>query len=322
METSTSRLRFARLAWAAAAGTYALIVLGGVVRITGSGMACGEDWPLCRGRFLPTLDLPTLLEYGHRLAAALVGVLVLVVGACALRLRSAPGFSGPRRPLRPALLAVGLLIAQVLLGAVTVRWALPAGVVSAHLATAMALLGALLVAALRATPPGGAPVAASGSSRAAGGSAGAAVGAVALGFLVVVFGALVANSGAAPLCQGFPLCNGQWIPSGGALVHLHWTHRLLAYLLAVHVAGAAVAVWRRPEVPAVRWAAAAAAGLVLAQIAVAAALVLARLPDTLQALHLAVGTAVWAALVLWAAIARGTAAAARAPLEVSSGGRA
>ncbi|MGH7546470.1 MAG: COX15/CtaA family protein, partial [Gemmatimonadota bacterium] len=56
-----ARRTFGRLAWAAVAFTYALIVLGGIVRITGSGMACGEDWPLCRGRWLPTLDVPTLL---------------------------------------------------------------------------------------------------------------------------------------------------------------------------------------------------------------------------------------------------------------------
>src|SRR2546421_10650468 len=62
--------RFTRLAWTAATFTYLLIILGAIVRITGSGMGCGEHWPLCNGRLLPPLDLPTLIEYGHRLAAA------------------------------------------------------------------------------------------------------------------------------------------------------------------------------------------------------------------------------------------------------------
>src|SRR5947208_943505 len=63
--------RFTRLAWLAATCTYLLIVLGAIVRITGSGLGCGEHWPLCNGRLLPLLDLPTLIEYGHRLAPGL-----------------------------------------------------------------------------------------------------------------------------------------------------------------------------------------------------------------------------------------------------------
>src|ERR1041385_5772985 len=68
--------RFARLAWLAATCTYLLIILGAIVRITGSGLGCGEHWPLCNGRLLPPLDLPTVIEYGHRLAPAAGGGLV------------------------------------------------------------------------------------------------------------------------------------------------------------------------------------------------------------------------------------------------------
>src|SRR5207245_11127701 len=73
--------RFTRLAWLAAACTYLLIILGAIVRITGSGLGCGEHWPLCNGRLLPPLDLPTWIEYGHRLAAGLVAILVAGLGA-------------------------------------------------------------------------------------------------------------------------------------------------------------------------------------------------------------------------------------------------
>src|SRR5256714_14665177 len=73
--------RFTRLAWLAATCTYLLIILGAIVRITGSGLGCGEHWPLCNGRLLPPLDVPTLIEYGHRLAPAAVGVLVAALAA-------------------------------------------------------------------------------------------------------------------------------------------------------------------------------------------------------------------------------------------------
>jgi len=51
---------FRRLAWTGSGLALGLIVLGGVVRITGSGMGCGDHWPRCDGEWFPPLDLPTL----------------------------------------------------------------------------------------------------------------------------------------------------------------------------------------------------------------------------------------------------------------------
>jgi cytochrome c oxidase assembly protein subunit 15 len=309
----------APLAWTAAAFTYALVVLGGVVRITDSGMACGEDWPLCKGRLFPTLDLPTLLEWGHRVAALGVSLLVAGLAAYAWARRRRPGVGGPGGVARPTGLALGILLAQVALGAVTVRWQTPAAVVSLHLVTAMLLLAALLVAAARATPALAGPYG-SGPGldlRAARAAAGASSGAAVLGLVVVALGAVVANTGAGPLCRGFPLCNGQWWPEGGGLVHLHWAHRLAAYLLALHVWGAAAALRRQPAPAPVRATAAAAALALALQVATAAALVLhPRFPTGLRALHLAAGAAAWGALVLWAFAAR------RATAAVTTSGRA
>ncbi len=282
-------------------------------------MACGEDWPLCRGRFLPTFDAPTLLEYGHRLSAAGVALLVFALGLLAVRHRAE--FAGRGGLLRPAGLAVALLVTQVGLGAVTVRWELPPAVVSLHLATAMALLAAILVTAVRGGELPGLPAALAlgdaAAGRAARAAAGAATGAAVLGFLVVALGAVVANTGAGPLCPGFPLCQNRLIPAGGGLAHVHLTHRILAYLLVIHAAGAAFAAWRRPPSPAVRWAATGAAALIAVQVAVAAALVTTGFPATLQAIHLAAGTAVWAALVLWAVWARGARRAAAQAISSS-----
>lgn len=267
--------RFRRLAWTAAACTYLLIVLGAVVRITGSGMGCGDDWPLCHGRLLPPLDLPTLIEYGHRLAAALVSILVLALAAYAWWLRRGAGSTEQFVPDRTSYVALGLLTLQVALGAVTVKLALPPWTVILHLGAAMLLLAALLVAARgdSLTQPGM-----------------AALGAAALGFATVLFGALTANLGAASACLGFPLCNGQLVPDGNYLQHLHWTHRLLAYGLATYVLVWGLRTRSRGAL--------AALALVAVQVTLAAAMVLLDLPRALQAAHAAVGTAVWAALVL------------------------
>src|SRR5438094_7972222 len=267
--------RFTRLAWTAAIFTYLLILLGAIVRITGSGLGCGEHWPLCNGKLLPPLDLPTMIEYGHRLAAAAVSGLVAALAAYAWWLRQGAGSRERVSPDRTAYVALGLLVVQILLGAVTVKLSLPPWTVILHLGTAMLLLATLIVAARGslAAPP----------SR-------AGLVALILGFVTVLFGALTANLGAASACLGFPLCNGQLAPDGNSLQHVHWTHRLLAYTLFAYT------LWWAAHTRE-RWAWG-VVGLVVLQIAVGAVMVLLALPPPLQAAHVAVGAAVWAALVL------------------------
>jgi heme a synthase len=267
--------RFTRLAWTAATFTYLLIILGAIVRITGSGLGCGEHWPLCNGKLLPPLDLPTMIEYGHRLAAAAVSVLVLALAAYAWWLQRGAGSGERYPPDGTAYVALGLLILQVLLGAVTVKLRLPPWTVILHLGTAMLLLATLILAA-RLTPA------------ASPGLVGIVV--LVLGFVTVLLGALTANLGAASACLGFPLCNGQVIPAGNSLQHVHWVHRLLAYTLFGYVWWWTLRTRTRGA-----WLVTA---LVSLQVAVAAAMVLLALPPPLQAAHVAVGTAVWAGLVL------------------------
>src|SRR5258706_5579518 len=192
--------RFVTLAWSAAACAYLLIVLGAIVRISGSGMGCGDHWPLCNGHLFPSLrDIPTVIEWSHRLVAGVVSILVVALVVLDWR-RAWP--------------ALALLILQVILGAVTVKTGLTPVLVILHLATAMLLLAALILAA---HPGPREPVP------------------LGLTFITVLFGALTANLGAMASCGGFPLCNGQLIPTAGPLAWVHWVHRLLAYGVAGYV---------------------------------------------------------------------------------------
>lgn len=290
MSDHTGRLRrLTRLSALAALSTYALIVLGGVVRITGSGLGCGDDWPLCNGRLIPPMDLPTLIEYGHRLAALAVTVLVLATAAYAWRIRESAKTWGPLR--RTGLAAVVLLAAQILLGAVTVWWELPPASVVLHLGTGMLLLAVLVAGTCRA---------ASGREvRIRDGMSRTLLWTAVFGFLVVLAGALVANLDAAPACQGFPLCNGEWLPGANELIRIHWTHRLVAYVL---VAASLALPWAarryRPGDGPVRTAALVAAVLALAQLAGAAVMVLGGLRAEWRALHLGLGAALFVALVV------------------------
>ena len=300
-----------RVAWAAAAtALYAwlIVLVGGTVRITGSGLGCGDDWPRCNGQIVPVMSVETFIEFSHRVLAAGFALPYALLLFVLLRQRAAPWVGGPGGVMRPVLIAGVLVVVQALLGALTVKLELPAGVTALHFVTAMLIVAALVVAAVRA---GYAPVGLAGVARRFGPAATAAA---ALALVVVAFGALTANLGivgastapsqAALACQGFPFCNGQLLPAGVATVQVHWVHRLVAFLLALHVFAAAARLLRAAAPPAVRRAAGLAALLVAAQIGVAAALVLLHLPDSLRVLHLAVGGAVWAAVVAWAAVAR------------------
>ena len=283
---------YRRLAWTAAISAFALIVLGGVVRITGSGMGCGDHWPKCNGQWFPPLDLPTMIEIGHRWAAALVSILVIALGAVALK-------NHRRQPkLRnPATLAVGLLVAQVLLGAVTVKLELPPEVVILHLANAMALLGALLVAGLRSMTAGrydGKTVETSPSATVLP-SYRLAVFAAGFGLAVVLLGALVANYHAGFVCQGFPLCSGSLLPPQTPFGVMHWIHRVAAFAFLGYLAWMTVRL-KRENSP-LFLPASMVLMLVVAQVGIAAAMVLNLLPPGLRALHLMIGTAIWASLV-------------------------
>src|SRR5712691_5977841 len=106
--------RFVTLAWITAACAYLLIVLGAVVRITGSGMGCGDHWPLCNGHLFPPLDdIGTVIEWSHRLVAALVSVLVAGIATYTWWLRERARSTEQYAPGRVAYVALGLLVLQV-----------------------------------------------------------------------------------------------------------------------------------------------------------------------------------------------------------------
>jgi heme A synthase len=313
MPNEPSRVTLRRTAWAGVAMTVGLIVLGGVVRITGSGMGCGESWPLCNGEWFPPLDLPTLIESSHRWVAALVSIFIAATAWISWRRHRATPYLW-----RPAVLTLALLIVQVLLGAVTVKLELPPWVVIVHLLNSMVLLATLTVTALRASGEGP-PIPADQRH------SGHLLILVTTGFslLVVLLGAQVANLNAAFMCLGFPFCDGfSILPPPGPLGALHWIHRVTAYLLVVLVVTIFWAV-RRERSPTLGRAAATALGFVLLQIAIAAVMILRGLPGEWRGAHILGGTLVWLGMVVLAYVSARTpsagSASTRLPITQTSG---
>src|SRR5437879_4847381 len=142
-----SAATFRRLAFLTASFAYLQIALGGVVRVTGSGLGC-PDWPLCHGRPYPPADIHSIIEYSHRSVGALTGLLLIgtvVVAWIVFR---------QQRPL-VAWLATGSLLgiaAEGALGAVVVANELAPWLVLIHLGVAMIILGFLLATAVMSLP--------------------------------------------------------------------------------------------------------------------------------------------------------------------------
>jgi heme a synthase len=268
-----------------AAVTWALIVLGALVRAHGAGLAC-PDWPLCFGEFLPEMDLRVAFEYSHRVLAGSVALCFAALAVTAWR--CAP----PGDPIRRRLgLAAALLGLQILLGALTVWHLLASWTVTSHLLVGNSIAATFVWTALDLRDRGRAraprPPAVPRERRAL-----AAV--IALLAVQLLLGGLVSSRYAGLSCPEWPTCNGgMWFPSWRGPVGLHLLHRTNGYLLVVAVAALARLCRSSPRLAG--WTLA-AAGLAAAQMVVGIANVWTGIPVELTGLH----SALAAALVLCA----------------------
>src|SRR5918992_1984836 len=148
-----------RLSLAALALALAHLVFGGIVRITGSGMGCGDHWPKCHGAWFPPLNRPDLIiELTHRYLAVALGLVVVVLVMAAWARRRDRGVAGPRGVLRAAIGALVAVVAAGGFGAITVFRGNPASATVIHWVTAMAAIALISAAVIRAGGLGGATV--------------------------------------------------------------------------------------------------------------------------------------------------------------------
>jgi cytochrome c oxidase assembly protein subunit 15 len=268
MPTASTR-KIATGFFALVAVTECLIVLGALVRAHEAGLAC-PDWPLCFGEFVPVFDLRVAFEYSHRVLAGSMSL-------CFAGLAFAAWRSGaPREARRWIGVGTVLLVAQILLGALTVWHLLASWTVTLHLLTGNAFALTLLFIGCALRGDAGAPAAGRDALRWL-----APAGAVLL--LQMALGGLVSSRFAGMACPEWPTCNGGlWFPSWRGAVGLHLLHRSNGYLLALLLCAAA---WVLRGDPRVGRAARLAAALVLAQVCVGVANVRLGIPVEVTALH-------------------------------------
>lgn len=278
------------------------LVFGAIVRISGSGMGCGDHWPRCYGYWFPPMSRPDLvIEVTHRYLASILLLALAGVLLAAWRRRGEEGVGGRGGVLRAAAFAVALAISAAILGAVTVKLGNAPLATLAHWTVAMSLVAATVSMVVRAGGLGGAEARPGSASRRTGRAAFAAA---ALALSAVVMGGLTAKfPGAAVACRSFPACGAN--PGvARAAVHVQLTHRVLAVLVVLHLAGMVAALRRRGEAPTVRRAAVIACALGVLQLAIAGAMIGLRLPPPLRSLHEATGVSIWIATFTLAYLAR------------------
>ncbi|CAN5651707.1 heme o synthase [soil metagenome] len=293
---------FSKLALATVVATFTMVVIGVIVRSTGSGLGC-PDWPLCYGQVIPSLgDTPAWIESIHRWWGVVVGFLVVGLALAALRSQRT------RRSVVAASLAALVVTGfQAWLGKVTVETGNSGESVTAHLATALVLLAVVLFVYVRSRYPADlGDREPSQRLTLAVAFAGACV------YALMLFGAHVTATGAALVFHDWPLMNGQLIPAFSAdaraaeLQMAHFAHRAVAAIVGFIVLAVTVAVWREARgtrgggsgsaarLLGLRGAAAVLYGV---QVVVGALQIWTTLEPWAVSLHLALGALIWSLLV-------------------------
>jgi heme o synthase len=297
--------RYRALVYGSLVASFLVVVWGGVVRVTGSGLGC-PDWPLCHGQFLPSLDPATRIEWTHRFLAILSGLAV-----AAMVLWTFAAYRADRRVLTLAIVVAILYPLQAVLGAITVLLELPHEWVTLHLANAEILLATLTVLAVVVRWPS--------LTRAPGAGWTWLALAAAIGtFVLMLSGAYVRGADATAACIGWPLCgtDQDWdfntylrFMSRDAPA-IAMAHRVVAAVVGVVVLYACLEAWRhRREAPGLGPLAVTTAMIFAAQVAIGAANPLTQFSPWAMGAHPAAASLLWCSVVALAAVAWRPAAA-------------
>jgi cytochrome c oxidase assembly protein subunit 15 len=172
---------------ATVAGLAFLVIAGGIVRLTGSGLGC-DDWPSCnQSSFVDVSSTHTAIEQVNRLLSGVIAVptVLMVIGAFRVRPRRR-GLAGP---------SIGVFLsvfANAVVGGLAVLGDLHPALIQSHFVLAMISIGFAMVAVHRSQPD---PVSRAGAEELGRGvrSLFAAVGV--LSFLALVTGTVVTGTG-------------------------------------------------------------------------------------------------------------------------------
>jgi heme A synthase len=283
-----------RFAVATALATFCLLIAGGLVSTTESGLAC-PDWPLCEGKLIPKMVDGKQFEHTHRLVASAVAAMTFVLCAMLFRKRRED-----RALTRLGAFAAALVVVQALLGALTVKLALPAWVSSLHQATAMAFFSLMVTLAFltrqRMPDFAAAPIDPDARAR----LRRWIVPVIAITYLQICAGAVMRHTRSGLACGfEFPLCLGKLWPTDAPLfVQIHLVHRFGGFAVAAAVIALTAAILRsQPGNSALRAGVVLASAMVIGQIVLGIATIFTSRELFTMTAHSSLGAALLANLV-------------------------
>ena len=212
-----------------------IVVTGGLVRLTGSGLGC-PTWPECvPGSFTPVAHqaqgIHKVIEFGNRTLTSVVGLAAIAVIIAVWKL--APG---RRSLLRLSLLPLLGVVAQAVLGGITVLTGLNPATVAGHFLLSMVIVAISTLLLVRAGEGDAAPVPV---ARREVGLLGRVT--VALGAVVLALGTVVTGSGphsgdaVHPTRFGFDPRSVSWLHADAVML---FTGLVVAMLVAVRLVDA------------------------------------------------------------------------------------
>jgi cytochrome c oxidase assembly protein subunit 15 len=280
---TVSPATFRRFSYAALAALFLIVVSGATVRLTGSGLGC-ENWPRCGETFLPPKDYHAFVEFGNRVAGFAVGLTTLAAAVAAFRVERLP-----RWLLWGAVALPLAVLAQGVLGGITVVLELHPLIVLAHFLLSLVALAVAVVVALGARDLAGG---ASAETPLAGGWLTLAL--VPSALALIVSGTLVTAAG--------PHSGGEDIRRFGSIVEAVHIHIGATAVFGVaFLATIAVLALERSRARGELALAGAILVLLVGQMAIGEVQWREGLPWGLVLLHVTLATAVWALVVALAA---------------------
>jgi cytochrome c oxidase assembly protein subunit 15 len=279
----------------AAVMTYLLITMGGIVCVTESGQGC-PDWPGCYGQIIPPMRVDAVIEYMHRVIAALTSPFIIAAALVGWKSRAMRWVS------RPPALAVACTFAVVAFGALAVLRGLSPGLAAVDLGLALMTLALMVTASAVAVFRHGNPGLPDRLSF-RNSFARLTLWTLIPVFVVLVSGVLVAEGGSSVRCLGWPLLSGQWVPRDFH-AWLQMARRLMAGMASILVVAVVVQAWRTQRRHAAILRAATIVGVLLLAEATIETLVLTRgFTVFLLVMSVATVAALWAWLVALAVLA-------------------
>jgi cytochrome c oxidase assembly protein subunit 15 len=217
-----------------------VLLQGALVTKTESGEGCGDSWPLCHGQVIPESinTVETMIEYSHRIVSSLLGIMVITLAIWMWRT-----LPHKRETKFLAIISILFIIFQGLLGAAAVMWGQSSAVLALHFGFSLVSFASVLLLTLLIFEEDQTHKATSSQ--------------ITKKFklfiyflftylyIVVYTGALVRHTGSSLACVGWPLCNGQLIPSlTTTTIAVQFGHRFLAGLLFLIILATAIHVYR------------------------------------------------------------------------------